>query len=74
MVFVIQIKNHGKHFKRIFNFMFFLYIFFFLLNRYRRKPEVYGIKAQFGIYLAPSENGIIRVGDRIHVLREDKNF
>jgi len=35
---------------------------------------VYGIKAQFGIYLAPSENGIIRVGDRIHVLREDKNF
>jgi uncharacterized protein YcbX len=35
---------------------------------------LYGVKAQFGIYLAPSENGIIRVGDRIRVLREDKNF
>ncbi|CAF2777863.1 unnamed protein product [Rotaria sp. Silwood2] len=44
------------------------------LQTYRRKPELYGIKAQFGIYLATSENGIIRVGDRVHVLREDKNF
>jgi len=46
----------------------------FLLNRYRRKPELYGVQAQFGIYLAPSENGIIRVGDLIRILREDKNF
>jgi uncharacterized protein YcbX len=53
---------------------FSVYLSVFLLYRYRRKPEVYGIKAQFGIYLAPIENGIIRVGDRIHVLREDKNF
>ncbi|CAF1319945.1 unnamed protein product [Rotaria sordida] len=44
------------------------------LQTYRRKPELYGIKAQFGTYLATSENGIIRVGDRIRVLREDKNF
>jgi uncharacterized protein YcbX len=35
---------------------------------------VYGDKAQFGVYLASTENGIIRVGDRIRVLREDKNF
>jgi uncharacterized protein YcbX len=46
----------------------------FYLCRYRRKPAVYGIKAQFGIYLAASEHGIIRVGDRIQVLSEDKNF
>jgi uncharacterized protein YcbX len=46
----------------------------FYLYRYRRKPAVYGVKAQFGIYLATSEHGIIRVGDRIQILREDKNF
>jgi len=71
---VIQLKNHGKHFKRIFYVLVFLYICPLFLYRYRRKPELYGVKAQFGIYLAPSENGIIRVGDRIRILREDKNF
>jgi len=35
---------------------------------------LYGTQAQFRIYLAPDENGIIRVGDPIRVLREDKNF
>ncbi|UJR22436.1 hypothetical protein I4U23_025496 [Adineta vaga] len=44
------------------------------LQTYRRKPSLYGNKAQFGIYLAPSEHGIIRVGDRIQILRDDKNF
>ncbi|CAF2626599.1 unnamed protein product [Rotaria sp. Silwood2] len=44
------------------------------LQTYRRKPDLYGVKAQFGIYLATNENGIIRVGDRIRILREDKNF
>jgi len=44
------------------------------LQTYRRKPNLYDVKAQFGIYLALSEDGIIRVGDRIRVLREDKNF
>jgi uncharacterized protein YcbX len=57
----------------------FLSLWFFCISvcflyRYRRKPNLYGTQAQFGIYLAPSENGIIRVGDRIRVLREDKNF
>jgi uncharacterized protein YcbX len=51
----------------------FNHIFFFS-NRYRRKPDLYGIKAQFGVYLAPNEHGIIRVGDHIHILRENKNF
>lgn len=44
------------------------------LQTFRRKPEVYGVKAQFGIYLASSEHGVIRVGDRIQILRQDKNF
>ncbi|CAF3606508.1 unnamed protein product [Rotaria sp. Silwood1] len=44
------------------------------LQTFRRKPDLYGIKAQFGTYLATMENGIIRVGDRVRVLREDKNF
>jgi uncharacterized protein YcbX len=57
-----------------FMFLFFCISFCFFLYRYRRKPELYGVKAQFGIYLASSENGIIRVGDRIRILREDKNF
>lgn len=46
----------------------------FFRFRYRRKPNLYGNKAQFGIYLAQGEDGIIRVGDRVRVLREDKNF
>ncbi len=72
---MIQIKNHGKHFERIFYVLvFFVGLFFFLLYRYRLKPELYGVQAQFGIYLAPSENGIICVGDVVRVLREDKNF
>ena len=41
---------------------------------YRRKPELYATKAQFGIYLLSKDDGIIRVGDRVHVLTEDKNF
>jgi len=45
-----------------------------ILQTYRRKPDLYGIKAQFGIYLATKENGIIRVGDPVRVLQEDKNF
>ncbi len=72
----MKIKNRGKHFKRNFNFIFiciFSCVFFFIY-RYRRKPSLYGIKGQFGTYLAPDENGIIRVGDRIRILREDKNF
>ncbi|CAF1330609.1 unnamed protein product [Rotaria sp. Silwood1] len=44
------------------------------LQTYRRKPDLYGVNAQFGIYLATNENGIIRVGDRVRILREDKNF
>jgi len=44
------------------------------LQTYRRKPDVYGVKAQFGTYLAPIKNGIIRVGDHIRFLKEDKNF
>jgi len=44
------------------------------LQTYRRKPDLYGPKAQFGTYLGPIEHGIIRVGDRVNVLREDKNF
>jgi len=44
------------------------------LQTYRRKPDLYGLKAQFGIYLGSIEYGIIRVGDRVTVLREDKNF
>ncbi|CAF3289562.1 unnamed protein product [Rotaria socialis] len=44
------------------------------LQTFRRKPELYGIKGQFGIYLATSENGIMRVGDRVQILKEDKNF
>ncbi|CAF1176400.1 unnamed protein product [Adineta steineri] len=44
------------------------------LQTYRRKPELYGIKAQFGTYLSSIEHGVIRVGDRVHVLREDKDF
>ncbi len=69
----MPLKNHGKHFKRTFSSSSFSFFYFFSY-RYRRKPDVYGVKAQFGTYLAPSEHGIIRVGDRIRVLREDKNF
>ena len=43
-------------------------------SRYRRKPSLYGIKGLFGTYLAADQHGIIRVGDPIHVLKEDKNF
>jgi uncharacterized protein YcbX len=56
----------------IFKFIYFFNVFF--LSSYRRKPELYGDKAQFGTYLATKEHGIIRVGDRVRVLREDKNF
>ena len=42
--------------------------------RYRRKPNLYGTKAQFGTYLAIAEHGLIRVGDHIRILREDKSF
>jgi len=52
----------------------FKVFFFFILYRYRRKPELYGIKAQFGAYFANVDYGFIRVGDRIQVLSEDKNF
>jgi hypothetical protein len=74
--FAIQIKNHGKPFKRNFLVYFCLYIYsrHCFPYRYRRKPKLYGKEAQFGIYLACSENGIIRVGDPIRILREDKNF
>lgn len=44
------------------------------LQTYRRKADLYGIKAQFGVYLSGDDHGIIRVGDELTVLKEDKNF
>jgi uncharacterized protein YcbX len=45
-----------------------------ICSRYRRKPDLYGVKAQFGIYLAHNVHGLIRVGDPIRVLRNDDKF
>ena len=75
-VSVMPVKNLGKHCKRdaAHCFLFLRRRASLLRFRYRRKPDLYGNKAQFGIYLAQGEDGLIRVGDRIRVLRDDKNF
>jgi hypothetical protein len=49
------------------------------LFSYRLKPEIYGIKALFGIYLGQVDDvniisGMIRVGDSIRVTRQELDF
>ncbi|CAF1647920.1 unnamed protein product [Didymodactylos carnosus] len=44
------------------------------LKTYRLKPELYSVFSHFGIRLASDTNGIIRVGDEIEILKENKNF
>ncbi|CAF0884519.1 unnamed protein product [Rotaria sordida] len=49
------------------------------LRSYRLKPEMYGVYALFGIRMAPTDDknnvlGIIRVGDRIQVTKDEPNF
>ena len=75
-VYVMLVKNLGKHCKSNATHQFFFQERRAspLRFRYRRKPDLYGDKAQFGIYLAQDADGIIRVGDHIRVLRDDKNF
>jgi len=46
---------------------------------YRLKPDPYGIKALFGIYLGQIDDskiisGTIHVGDLIHVIKQDLEF
>ncbi len=46
---------------------------------YRLKPDPYGIKALFGIYLGQIDDskiisGTIHVGDLIHITNEESNF
>ncbi|CAF0729060.1 unnamed protein product [Adineta steineri] len=49
------------------------------LRRYRLKPDIYGIKALFGIYLGQIDDsktisGTIHVGDLIRVTKEEPDF
>ncbi|CAF0959444.1 unnamed protein product [Didymodactylos carnosus] len=44
------------------------------LRSYRLKPEMYGKEPQFGIYVAPDEYGLMRLGDEIKISVENQNF
>ena len=48
-------------------------------SSYRLKPDPYGIKALFGIYLGQIDDskitsGTIHVGDTIHVFKQELDF
>jgi hypothetical protein len=67
-----------ENFTQVIFSLFLLKIGIFSFS-YRLKPNPYGIKALFGIYLGQIDDskiisGIIRVGDLIHVIQQELDF